>query len=239
MRVRWVRTSGSRYSGVWVYTPYSRLHFRVDSSRSIAFCTSHFDARRYLGDEAICQLRDHGSESRRSLTRTSAYIRSSRVTVVISISKRRETRASTTHQPEFFLLCEFARLFTRELVSVLGEVFIDLLVHLLLLSRGFWRAGISFRLWRRDGDIIHGGHGKRQQRRRWDGPPTLTPKSAPLGGCTFPRLSSFPVIPLRVAVEVASLRGYMEPGVRRAAENRGVNKNEPETRHRTPSVALL
>ena len=141
---------------MWVYTPYSRLHFRVDSSRSIAFCTSHFVARRYLDDEAMRQLRDHSSKSSCSLTRTLAYIRSSSITVAISTSKRREMRISTTHQPEFLLLCEFALVFIRERISVLGEVFIDLLVHLLLLSRGFWRAGISSRLWRRDGEVVYG-----------------------------------------------------------------------------------
>lgn len=80
------------------------------------------------------------------------------ITEVISTSKRKDTVIETTDQPEFLLLCELALLVTRERVPILGEVFIDLLVHTLLLSRGFWRSSIGFRLGRRDGDIVYGGH---------------------------------------------------------------------------------
>ena len=71
-----------------------------------------------------------------------------------------------THQPEFFLFRELALLFARERVPVLSEVFVDLLVHVLLLGREFRRPSISFRLRRGDGDIVYGGHDREW---RWEG----------------------------------------------------------------------
>ena len=160
---RGTRTSGSRYSGVWVYTPYSRLHFRVASSRSIAFPTSHFVARRYLDDETIRRLGDHDSELVYERAPQQTFVALG-VTEAISTSPHRDTARGTTHQPEFFLFRELALLFTRKRVPVLGEVFEDLIVHIFLLSREFRWPSIGSWLGRRNRDVVYRGH---DERWRW------------------------------------------------------------------------
>jgi len=98
--------------------------------------------------------------------RTSTGTRNSRYRGTISTHTRNSNTIGKTHQPELLLFRELALLFTKERVAVLGEVFVDLLVHVLLLGREFWEPSISFRLRGRNWDVVYGGHGRRW---RWEG----------------------------------------------------------------------
>ena len=158
---------------------------------------------------------------------------------VISASKGKDTVIEITDQPEFLLFCELTLLFTRERVLVLGEVFIDLLVHILLLCREIWRPSISLWLGRRNRDVVYGGHDREKRQEDVElcrGPVTGDNKHTDgtrasllrLAEGTFPRLSSFPVFFPRVVAWVVSLRGCMKPVVYGAAGSRDMDKNGPE-----------
>ena len=56
------------------------------------------------------------------------------VAEIMSTFTRKETIIGRTHQPEILLFYELSLFFTGEHVPVLGEVFVNLLVHLLWLT---------------------------------------------------------------------------------------------------------